>query len=237
MVKFIITDIEGTISPLSFTSDLLTKCARVNMEDFVYSNTNNHDVLQALYDAQEYIHEVSGKKPTRKEVVQHLIEWLDRGIQHPALLKLELMLWKLGYENGDIKGQIYADVPLALDRWREKGIFTGTYSSNTIEWQKLLLKNSSEGDLLPYFSAFFDTGVGEKTDIFSYFHVADKLNLAPNEILFLSDNEEELEAARKSGMGVLQIVRKDAAATAKQTPHRSKYLIMNSFDGIDGAFN
>ena len=92
--------------------------------------------------------------------------------------------------------------------------------------------------MIPYISAFFDTGVGEKTDIFSYFHVADKLNLAPNEILFLSDSQEELESARKSGMGVLQMLRKDSLFLAvKPIPQRSKYLIMNDFDGVDAVLS
>ncbi len=237
MVKFILTDIEGTASSKSF-EDLLLDCAKVNLKDFIYTNTNNVEVLQCLYDAQEYIQQVNNKKPTRKEVVENLLEWIERGVKQPSLKKLQGMINKLAYENGDIRGHIYPDVAMAFERWRENGVLMGTYSSNPIEWQKLLFKYSTEGDMVPYISAFFDTGVGEKTDIFSYFHVADKLNLAPNEILFLSDSQEELEAARKSGMGVLQMVRKDSPiAAVKPIPQRSKYLIMNSFDGVDAALS
>ena len=232
MIKFILTDIEGSASSGSFANDVLLPFSRKNLSEFVYSNTNNEEVLQCLYDAQEYIQEITGKKPSRKDVVQNFLEWIEQDVKHTSLNKLQGMLWKKGYESGAFKGHIYADVPGAFAKWKEKDIIIGTYSLGQITTQKLLFKHSSEGDLTTYLSAYFDLGVGPKKDIFSYFHVADKLNLAPAEILYISDNEEELEAARKSGMQVVLAVRKEEN---KQTPLRSKYFIARSFGDIDEA--
>ena len=51
----------------------------------------------------------------------------------------------------------------------------------------MLFGYSTEGDMLPYFAGHFDTLVGAKVESPSYTNIAEKLGLAPSDILFVTD--------------------------------------------------
>nr|VFK21003.1 MAG: haloacid dehalogenase superfamily, subfamily IA, variant 3 with third motif having DD or ED [Candidatus Kentron sp. LFY] len=57
------------------------------------------------------------------------------------------------------------------------------------------------------FDDYFDTRVGHKHEVASYRAIAERIGPTPNEILFLSDTERELDAAREAGMTTCQLVR------------------------------
>src|SRR5690606_47121 len=119
-----------------------------------------------------------------------LKEWITNDKKDPLLKKIQGEIWQTGYENGELKGHIYPDVPEAFKRWLAKGLKLGIYSSGSILAQKLLFKYSVFGDLDQYISANFDTSVGPKREVQSYHNIAKELGLAAKEILFLSDIEE-----------------------------------------------
>ena len=73
--------------------------------------------------------------------------------------------------------------------------------------QKLIFGYSTEGDLTPMISFFFDTKVGGKRDRASYQKIADEVKITPQEIHFFSDIAEELAAAKEAGMAVTQVLR------------------------------
>jgi enolase-phosphatase E1 len=77
------------------------------------------------------------------------------------------------------------------------------YSSGSVAAQQLLYGHSSGGDLRPVFSHWFDTRLGAKNDSSSYRAIAEQLNCAPERVLFISDANAELVAARTAGMQVL----------------------------------
>lgn len=69
-------------------------------------------------------------------------------------------IWRIGYENGELKGSVFEDVPEALAKWDARGIKTYIYSSGSREAQKLIFGNTNFGDLRVYLSGFFDTTIG-----------------------------------------------------------------------------
>ena len=73
--------------------------------------------------------------------------------------------------------------------------------------QKLLFAHSDAGDLSNLFAGNFDTAIGNKREVASYRRIADELQIAPGEILFLSDVVEELDAAREAGMRTILLDR------------------------------
>jgi enolase-phosphatase E1 len=66
--------------------------------------------------------------------------------------------------------------------------------------QKLFFAHSEAGDLTPLFSGYFDTTSGGKREAASYRTIAKAIGRAPNEIVFLSDIVEELDAAAEAGL-------------------------------------
>lgn len=76
---------------------------------------------------------------------------------------------------------------------------------------------SSEGDLTPFFSGYFDTNVGGKKEAVSYRNILDQLGVEPQTVLFLSDVEAELVAAESAGMRTCWLVREgDLTETDKR---------------------
>ncbi|XP_063387686.1 enolase-phosphatase E1 [Cydia fagiglandana] len=129
------------------------------------------------------------------------------------LKQLQGLIWKQGYDNGDIKGHVYDDVAAALDQWRSTdGHKVYIYSSGSVQAQKLLFGQSLAGDLLPRIDGHFDTAVGHKQEAASYTAIAEKIGAKPEEILFLTDIIEEAQAALGAGLRAALVSRAGNAA-------------------------
>jgi enolase-phosphatase E1 len=91
-----------------------------------------------------------------------------------------------------------------------QGIKLYIYSSGSVAAQKLLFGYSDEGDITGLFSGYFDTHVGAKREKTSYQNIAAQTGLPAEQLLFLSDIHQELDAAEQAGWHTLQLIR-DAA--------------------------
>lgn len=82
------------------------------------------------------------------------------------------------------------------------GVKVHVYSSGSVQAQKLLFGFSIHGDLNDFFDKHFDIATaGNKKQPTSYSKIAVDLSVHPSEIVFCSDDEEELRAAREAGIG------------------------------------
>jgi enolase-phosphatase E1 len=213
-MRYILTDIEGTTSSVAFVYETLFPYFKQHIAGFLHQPAAA-DAKEYLQLAQQTISEEGGQLLSTDEMAQQLISWTNEDRKHPALKAIQGMVWRLAYQNGEIKGHVYPDVPPALARWKESGLSLGVYSSGSVEAQKLLFGHSDIGDLRPYFSHYFDTKVGPKREPTSYQTISDLLQLPAAEILFLSDVEAELDAAAELGMQTIQLLRPGTIAGNK----------------------
>lgn len=216
MIRAILTDIEGTTSSLSFVKDVLFPHARAHIADWVRGHAHEAEVAAQL----EAIREKLGRKVSVDEVGAQLVAWIDADAKITELKVLQGLVWEEGYRNGDFEGHVHPDAKEALERWHERGIRLYVYSSGSVHAQKLLFGHTRWGDLNPLFDGHFDTRIGAKVDSDSYRRIASEIGLDPGEVLFLSDSEKELDAARAAGMQTCWLVREGAPATAahRQVP-------------------
>lgn len=203
MIKAIVTDIEGTTSSLSFVKDVLFPYARRHLPDFVRNHLDDGKVQALLADARR---EAAAELDTDQLIAQFL-DWIDRDQKITSLKSLQGMIWETGYEQGDFHGHIYPDAFRQLQAFSEQGYQLFVYSSGSVFAQKLLFAHTEYGDLTPLFSGFFDTHIGGKKEISSYQQIAGQIRFQPDEILFLSDIKEELDAARQAGFDTYWLVR------------------------------
>lgn len=203
MIKFILSDVEGTTTSISFVHQTLFPYSRKRMASFLQERSLDEKVQSCLNDVAQTI----AQEELAFTPLEALEYWIESDRKHPALKTLQGMIWQEGYNNGEIKGHVYEDVGPALVKWREQGIKLGIYSSGSVLAQKLLFKHSLSGDLDQYFSYNFDTAIGHKREVASYREIAAHLDIAPQEILFLSDIAEELMAAKAAQFQVLQLCR------------------------------
>jgi enolase-phosphatase E1 len=206
-IKYVLTDIEGTTTSVSFVYDILFPYFR----DHIWELKNMSDlnsVDAAFNETKEIVLAEEGiQLETSDQIIQKLDSWCkeDRKITH--LKTLQGILWKIGYETGELKGHVYEDVPITLEKWHTLGLKMGVFSSGSVEAQKLIFGYSEKGDLTTYFSNYFDTKTGMKRESETYVKIAQELKLEPSAILFLSDIVQELEAAHKAGFHTIQVVR------------------------------
>jgi enolase-phosphatase E1 len=216
-VKYILTDIEGTTTSVKFVYDVLFPYFREHIGE-LKNLTEDPEVQKAFKKTVELADSLEGLKiRSADEVIETLLRWSLEDRKITALKTVQGLLWEKGYQSGEIKGHIYEDVPLSLNKWREQGLKMGVFSSGSIAAQKLIFGYSEAGDLTTYFSNYFDTTTGGKKEVETYPKIAEELNLNPNEILFLSDITEELEAADKSGFQTVQLVREGTIAKWNKT--------------------
>lgn len=224
----IVTDIEGTTSSIRFVKDILFVYAEQFLPDFVRKHKEERDVARQL----RAISENTGipLKDTDALIVQ-LRQWMREDSKVTELKALQGMVWELGYQRGEYQAHIYPDVPDKLREWLDDGINLYVYSSGSEKAQRLFFRYSSFGDLRLLFAGYFDTTIGPKREAQSYLNLAEQVALKPEDMLFLSDIEEELDAAAEAGMRTTWVIRPQEstvdAATAK-----SRHPIVTSFSDI-----
>ena len=132
------------------------------------------------------------------------LHWLmDQDRKSPPLKSIQGKIWEAGYRRGELKAEVFPDVPGAFERWARQRRDICIYSSGSVLAQKLLFSNTRSGDLTKHINAYFDTNVGPKREAGSYSRIAEDLKRAPHEMLFLSDTVEELAAASHAGIAAI----------------------------------
>lgn len=220
-MKYILTDVEGTTTSISFVHEVLFPFAKKRLKDFIAENPTRPDVLESLKQTKATVLEENQKIINDEQAVDQLLTWISEDRKHPALKSLQGHIWEEGYTSGSIKGHVYEDVPKALKKWSEAGFKLGVYSSGSVKAQHLIFEFSTAGNLRSYFSNHFDTAVGHKREKQSYENIAQQLKLPTDQILFLSDIKEELDAARDAGMKTIQLVRLDNVILGSHTQVKS----------------
>jgi enolase-phosphatase E1 len=185
VTRAILTDIEGTTSSIAFVTDTLFPYARARLREHVATHPDEAEGVP----------------------VETLERWIDEDRKEPVLKAIQGRIWREGYERGELKGHIYPDAAAALRRWKAAGLRLYVYSSGSVEAQRLIFGHSEAGDLTPLFDGYFDLGIGSKLEAESFKRIAGEMELAPGDILFLSDNPKEVDAARGAGMQVRLIDR------------------------------
>lgn len=203
---WIVTDIEGTTTDISFVYNVLFPYFRANLND--WSKVKSEELDAVLLATQELVQKEEGTVDlSRQALMDKLLQWSLEDRKVTPLKELQGMVWKKGFESGELKGHVYPDVLPALNSWKSMHIQMAVFSSGSVSAQKQLFGNAMVGDLTSYFSYFFDTHTGPKRVPHTYLRIAEILMTAPSKILFLSDVKEELEAAQQAGYLTVQLLR------------------------------
>lgn len=210
--KLFLFDIEGTTTDINFVHKILFPYSRERMNEFVRGHEK--ELTSALSDAAKTIEAEGGKSPDLTTIINTLIQWIDSDRKHKALKEIQGKIWDEGYKNGFFKGHVYQDVRPFFENLTNSGYLIGIFSSGSVQAQKLIMANSTDGDLTPFIKYYFDTAVGPKRDKVSYQNIAIKTQLNPPEIHFFSDIPEELQAADAAAFRVTQVVREGTQPSA-----------------------
>ena len=213
-ITHLLLDIEGTTCPVSFVAEVLFPYAKNALPAFLASHAEDPEIQRLVEEAKQAwrndLHpraiallSQSSEAGGSAGVAAYLQDLIDRDVKLTALKDLQGQIWRNGYEKRELVAPLYSDVAEALERWHQAGLVLAVYSSGSVPAQQLLYGHSTAGDLRAFFSHWFDTRVGSKQLELSYRSIAEQMQVAPEQILFISDCLKELEAAASAGMSVL----------------------------------
>jgi enolase-phosphatase E1 len=192
--KLLLLDIEGTVSPLAFVHEVMFPYARKHAAAWLAAHWESEVIRQLARDAGVD----AFPDPSAAEAAVHHL--MDADAKVTGLKQLQGLIWEQGFRDGDLRATLFDDVVPALDRWRESHREIRIYSSGSIHAQQLFFAHTTAGDLTPRFSGYYDTTTGSKREAPSYTAIAADSEVPPNDILFVSDLVDELNAAQSAGM-------------------------------------
>ena len=147
---YILMDIEGTTSSISFVKDVLFPYFLLNIDD-INKLSNIKEVKYAFGQVLRLVKQEENRDiTTSEEVILQLKKWCEQDLKITPLKTLQGILWQKGYQNGELLGHVYDDVPLMLENWNLLGKKMGIFSSGSVKAQKLLFSHSVNGDLSIY---------------------------------------------------------------------------------------
>ncbi|XP_070169881.1 enolase-phosphatase E1 isoform X2 [Polyergus mexicanus] len=204
--RTVLVDIEGTTTSIGF----------------VKAKKDEKDKLDGFVA-------ITDEKPEEEKdsLLKNVLWQMDNDRKTGALKQLQGHMWREAYKTGTVKAHVYEDVPKAFESWKNDGRKIYVYSSGSVEAQKLLFGHSIHGDLLKYFSGFFDTEVGAKQESDSYKNILSKIDDKPSNVVFLTDAVKEAAAAKEAGLSTIIVVREGNAALNDE--EKIMYTTIKSF--------
>ena len=242
-MSVILLDIEGTTTPITFVYDELFPFARAHMRAYVlkHGEEARFEGLLAQLRVESAAERAAGfdapaiPEGTDASALGSAADFALWQMAHDrkatGLKELQGWIWRSGYEGGELRGVVYEDVPQAIARWREAGHRVAIYSSGSVEAQTLIFGYSTAGDLRPQLDAYFDTTTGPKKEAESYRKIASALAVEPKDVVFCSDNLDEIRAADAAGMQTRLTVRPGNAPVEAHD-----FQVITSFDAEDIGF-
>ena len=225
-ISHVLLDIEGTTCPVSFVSGTLFPYAARELGPYLERHRHNEIVQSHVLavieawqqesdpqarelwnQAQERVSSEAGASAMSRfcdSAIEPYLQWLiaaDRKLT--PLKELQGMVWAEGYARGELVGDLFEEVPDTLRSWQQQGLVLAVYSSGSIAAQKLLYGHSQAGNLVPLFSHWFDTHSGGKHEVESYKRICAAMEVEPQQVLFISDSEAELQAAATAQLQVV----------------------------------
>lgn len=229
-INVVILDIEGTVAPISFVKEVL----------FPYFLNKIPGILSELkypLDSSDEISKILTQFPNEytinsDKLYKYIKSLVDQDIKDSTLKSLQGIVWLKGYENGELKAPVYPDVIESFKKWKQQNKKIYIYSSGSIKAQKLLFGYVDVGktksiSLNEYLSGYFDiTTSGFKQEQSSYENITKDIGINASNCLFLSDNENEVEAATKAGLQSIVVIRPGNAPLIKN------FKTINNFDEL-----
>ncbi|KAF1810012.1 enolase-phosphatase E1 [Eremomyces bilateralis CBS 781.70] len=206
-VEVVLLDIEGTILPIDFVKKELYPYALRGLPKLLDQHFKKP--IPALVEPIALFPPEVRRSPA--DLYTHLHDLTEKDIKHPGLKQLQGHVWRQGYRDGVLRARLFPDVKPAFDRWAANGKTLAIYSSGSVQAQRLLFQHVEDPenpgpdtvkDYEGYFDQnYFDTqNAGMKAEQVSYVKIAAALGKKPESILFLSDSDKEVLAAKLADM-------------------------------------
>jgi len=237
-IRALILDIEGTTTPITFVTETLFPYAERALGAFLARSWADEQVqiavgeLRAEASAREDLSSIDEDGPAdtlSAQTAQVVRELMARDVKSTGLKRLQGLIWRAGYADGELVAPLFDDVHGVLVRMKAADIPVYIYSSGSVAAQQLLFGHTHHGDLNPLLSGYFDTTTGPKKVASSYAEIARAIGVAPAHALFATDNPDEATASVSAGMRTVVMLRPGNHAL----PAGHDFTLWETLDGVD----
>lgn len=153
-------------------------------------------------------------------MAQILCGWLNSDVKAEPLKAAQGLICAEGFRSGALHGEFFDDVAPMLTAWHEAGIPLHIFSSGSVRNQQDWFTYARGGELASLISSWFDlTTAGDKRESSSYRAISEAIGTSADQILFLSDHPDDLDAAAAVGWSVLGVHR-PGEPNSPRPPHR-----------------
>jgi 2,3-diketo-5-methylthio-1-phosphopentane phosphatase len=207
--KHLVLDIEGCTTAISFVKETMFPYILKHLDSYL-ANSKEDERAELVQKLKVEV-DANGTTVTADEMTAgsfyedaaEMVRYLmANDVKSTALKGLQGKMFKAGFESGALVGHVYSDCQPMLQWMHSKGVKVYIYSSGSVQAQKLLFGHSVQGDLLPLVAGHFDIpAVGNKKQADSCRKIAAELGVDPASVVFVSDAEAELVAAKEAGIG------------------------------------
>ena len=216
----IVLDIEGTTCPAAYVLDTLFPYSRERLTTWVHEHADEPETAEILSDVAR----ACSLSPTDyPAITSQLAAWIDQDVKAAPLKALQGLIWEAGFATGELITPHFPDVAPRLKQWKDAGLTLAVYSSGSIRAQHCLFRYTTDGDLDELMDANFDIGsAGPKKNADSFELIARTLDLPAHRLLFLTDIQDELNAAHTAGWQVCGL-RRPGELQATATPYVASF--------------
>src|SRR3989442_11790306 len=103
----ILLDIEGTTTPIAFVYNVLFSFARRHVAEFL----KHADLTDLKREYDEDVRQGTNPPPWSVEPVAYVHWLMDQDRKSGTLKNIQGKIWLEGYENGELHGEVFPDVP------------------------------------------------------------------------------------------------------------------------------
>lgn len=210
--SLILIKIDGTTTVQNFMKEVMIPYVEKNMRNFLLENWGRpvvDDLMDLLREESEHSHSHGAPRIKNqstdegrllKEVMAYLTYVMSGKKRSPGYQMLSLLIWGDGFDKKDLKAHVFPDVADAVYCWSKMGITMIIYSGGVPTYSQMTMTFTSEGGNLGKFvKEFIAVDIyGTKDDDKSYTRIADVFRINAKDILFLTDDVAEAQAAKKA---------------------------------------
>lgn len=246
--KTILLDIDGTCMPISYFPNQMCPYLPNKLRPYVASHMDTEvmgDIIKRL--RVEYRRKIPKDLEYRVEVADYdgkngpkvmqdiytcYMAQTDEGKKSETVLALAWLVWLDGFRQKDLKGEVFPDVPHALERWKKERVQVCTVSSMMSLGQQLLFTCSNYGNLDELIDGYLCTKDidANKSNKKCFQSICDRLEIHPKELIFLTDAGKEAVAAKEAGCRSVLVER--PGNLRLQPQYTRKFDVISSFSQI-----
>src|SRR5207245_2459355 len=142
-IRIILLDIEGTTTPIKFVYQTLFPYASRKLKSFFQEHAQDPEIQSLIQElrGQREADERNGLEPPAwqdhpeearlRSSVAFCQSLIARDSKCTPLKTLQGIIWQQGFTSGELRGEVYPDVPLAFERWRRHKRMICIYSSGS----------------------------------------------------------------------------------------------------------